>query len=356
MKKLLGIMPKPIFICSVVAVAIVSAAYVVSQWYYSRWGATLFDSKGDPAAAWTYGAGQLRQFSDDYIGASDPSSRSPEQVKQIEAFESLITDHPLIQYQADSVKILERQFKVTKGEHKTQRAWEIIDRFDSTHDFMLQLTKMYLHDTLPFEKDHPAYEVIGKMVNTYRRFVEETEDPFGAETFTELQQQMEQEERERTSDPRWIRQHNEYKDTLALAEQIQAELDAFKQKNPNLIRQVTNTPWTMGSPETNASSAATPSQPVSSVFEGESDVNVSAGDAMSDDTLSYQESNEPPTEIPPQEQTSFSPEQFENAIKLIDQYGTEEGLRRLKQTDPELARQFEGRDFTSGTTNLESTR
>ena len=168
MKKLLGIMPKPIFICSVVAVAIVSAAYVMSQWYYSRWGATLFDSKGDPAAAWTYGAGQLRQFSDDYIGASDPSSRSPEQVKQIEAFESLITDHPLIQYQADSVKILERQFKVAKGEHKTQLAWEIIDRFDSTHDFMLQLAKMYLHDTLPFEKDHPAHEVIGKMVNTYR--------------------------------------------------------------------------------------------------------------------------------------------------------------------------------------------
>ena len=37
----------------------------------------------------------------------------------------------------------------------------------------------------------------------------------------------------------------------------------------------------------------------------------------------------------------LSPERFNNAQQLIDQYGTEEGLRRLREMDPEAARQFE---------------
>ena len=37
----------------------------------------------------------------------------------------------------------------------------------------------------------------------------------------------------------------------------------------------------------------------------------------------------------------LSPQQFGNAQQLIDQYGTEEGLRRLREMDPEAARQFE---------------
>ena len=37
----------------------------------------------------------------------------------------------------------------------------------------------------------------------------------------------------------------------------------------------------------------------------------------------------------------LSPERFNNAQQLIDQYGWEEGLRRLRESDPEAARQFE---------------
>ena len=38
----------------------------------------------------------------------------------------------------------------------------------------------------------------------------------------------------------------------------------------------------------------------------------------------------------------LSQERFDKAQQLIDQYGTEEGLRQLRKTDPEVARQFEG--------------
>lgn len=37
----------------------------------------------------------------------------------------------------------------------------------------------------------------------------------------------------------------------------------------------------------------------------------------------------------------LSPERFNNGQRLIDQYGTEEGLRRLRESDSEAARQFE---------------
>lgn len=37
----------------------------------------------------------------------------------------------------------------------------------------------------------------------------------------------------------------------------------------------------------------------------------------------------------------LSPAQREEAKQLFDQYGTEEGLRRFRNTDPEAARQFE---------------
>lgn len=331
--------PKPILIFILIGVILVFACYVVSQWYYSRWDTTLFSFEENAPAALIYGAGQLSRFSDSYIGADDPASRSPELVKRIEEFESLIKDHPLVHYRIDSTDALERQFKAAKGDGKTELAWEIIDRFDHAHDFMLALTKMYLHDQLPFEKGSTEHQFIGKMIGTYRRFVEEADDPFGAEAFAKLQQRIEQEER----DPEWMRQYNDYQDTIKLAEQIQAELDEFNQQNPAITNQITDTPWAMGSAETNTASAVSPPPLSSSMFEGENDVNLSVDDTMRDDTLSYQERDKFPTDPSLQEQTSFSPQQFENVMTLIDQYGTEEGLRRLKQTDPELARQFEGK-------------
>ena len=46
-------------------------------------------------------------------------------------------------------------------------------------------------------------------------------------------------------------------------------------------------------------------------------------------------------QIESQLKQQLSPEQFGKAQQLIDRYGTEEGLRRLKESDPEAARRFE---------------
>ena len=51
----------------------------------------------------------------------------------------------------------------------------------------------------------------------------------------------------------------------------------------------------------------------------------------------------PPTteNVETQLKGQLSLEQFDKAQQLIDEYGTEEGLRRLRESDPEAARQFE---------------
>lgn len=53
--------------------------------------------------------------------------------------------------------------------------------------------------------------------------------------------------------------------------------------------------------------------------------------------------DEPPTgeSIEMQLKEQLPPERFDKAQRLIDQYGTEEGLRRFREMDPEEARQFE---------------
>ena len=56
-----------------------------------------------------------------------------------------------------------------------------------------------------------------------------------------------------------------------------------------------------------------------------------------------QKTSPPPAESIKTQQyrEGLSPERFDKAQQLIDQYGTEEGLRRLRAMDPEAARQFE---------------
>ena len=59
--------------------------------------------------------------------------------------------------------------------------------------------------------------------------------------------------------------------------------------------------------------------------------------------LEKQLTPEKPTDesIETQLREQLSPERFDKARRLIDQYGTAEGLRRLREMDPEAARQFE---------------
>ena len=54
-------------------------------------------------------------------------------------------------------------------------------------------------------------------------------------------------------------------------------------------------------------------------------------------------SSKPPTASNPETESRYglSPERLDKVQQLIDQYGPEEGIRRLREIDPEAARQFE---------------
>ena len=57
--------------------------------------------------------------------------------------------------------------------------------------------------------------------------------------------------------------------------------------------------------------------------------------------------DKPPKQIENEVNAGVSTDSFDKAQQLIDQYGIEEGLRRLREIDPEAARQFERRGTPS---------
>ncbi len=61
----------------------------------------------------------------------------------------------------------------------------------------------------------------------------------------------------------------------------------------------------------------------------------------SDQSMAELEKQLTPEGIETKLSNGLSPERFSKVQQLIDQYGTEEGLRRLREMDPEAAKQFE---------------
>ncbi len=91
------------------------------------------------------------------------------------------------------------------------------------------------------------------------------------------------------------------------------------------VKHLEKTPWGVGN--TNSSGG------ISDDSQSQSPTSVSSSEAVSDvpkmpasPTVSYE---------------GLSPARLDKAQQLIDQYGTEEGLRRLREMDPEAARRFE---------------
>ncbi len=326
-----------IFICSSISIAFVIVCYVASQWYYSRWDVAPFVFAENDES----NIQRIQSFNDVYIGADDPSGRSKELVEQIETFEDLVFDHPFTKYDEYDTAKLKRYFNKATGDRKTEIAWEIIDQFDNAHDFMIRLMELYGDNKLPFEKGSEPYLFIEKMVNSYTQFVEEVEDPFMIQAFHDLEQRITEAQQQRESDPEWIKQDNAYKRALELVEQIESEINARGYDFDNVS---TNMPWVISKEDQGHSIIDDNEKAESSaVFDDLlSSTEANIVDIQDDKTRKHMRSdNELLMEIDTHQNTPLSPEQLDNALKLIDQYGSEEGLRRLRESDPEAARRFE---------------
>lgn len=326
-----------IFICSSISIALVIVSYVASQWYYSRWDVAPFVFVENDES----NIQRIQSFNDVYIGADDPSGRSSKIVMNIQTFEALIYDHPFVQYDEYDEKELRRRFNKATGDRKTEIAWEIIDQFDDAHDFMIRLMELYGDNKLPFEKGSEPYLFIEKMINSYTQFVEAVDDPFMAQAFQDLEQRITEAQQQRESDPEWIKQDNAYKRVIKLVEQIESEINSPDYEFDNMS---TNTPWVMSKEDQRHSVIDDDEKAESSaVFDDLlSSTEANIVDIQDDKTRKHMPSdNESLMEIDTHQNTPLSPEQLDNALKLIDQYGTEEGLRRLRESDPEAAEQFE---------------
>lgn len=70
-------------------------------------------------------------------------------------------------------------YVVFQSNYVTQRMWEVLDRFDHAHVFMIDVAEAYIKEELPFEKGGLAYQFIEKMLVSYADFVVEADAPFG---------------------------------------------------------------------------------------------------------------------------------------------------------------------------------
>ena len=346
-------LPKLVFIFTFVSVLFVCFCYVASQWYYSRWDVPYSSFRGLGYGKGTGGLFTIEEVrealsQDSYIGADDPSSRSPELVANIEAFEEWFFNHPFVQYDEYSPEVLERQFKAARGDKKTELGWKIIDQFDHAHDFMIALMNLYADQRLPFERKSEEYQFITEMINSYCHLLDTVPDPFGAKAFAELKQQIEADDRAIAKDPERIRiaqEAEKARQTLAELKKMLQEHD--ESRGVKAGQQTGNKPWSMPSPsDTNAHL----SDGIDSSLLDENLKELSPPEVFStDETLPVPKTVDDKLEIDgdfTDESHSvpgepLSPERFEKAQQLIDQYGSEEGLRRFREMDPEAARQFE---------------
>ena len=70
-------------------------------------------------------------------------------------------------------------YVVFQSNYVSQRMWEVLDRFDHAHVFMIDVMESYVKDELPFEKESLGYQFVEKMLVSYADFVTTADDPFG---------------------------------------------------------------------------------------------------------------------------------------------------------------------------------
>ena len=319
-----------------------------SQWYYSRWDVPALGDLGGRGSKGLLGVEQLTQVlsQDSYIGADNPSSRSPELVENINAFEDWLFNHPFVQYDEYSPEVLEKQYDAAEGDEKSELGWRIINQFDPAHDFMIDLMILYADQRLPFKRESEEYQFIENMINSYGRFLDEVPDPFGVEAFEKLQKDIEAAQRERENNPEWQRRKRGAEAVDKTMAELQEKLRAYDEsRGVKRGQQREKASGFMPSP----SDASVPDGIDSSlldenlkelsppkVFSTEATLPVSktAEDTLENDGNFTDESDSAPGE-------PLSPERFDKAQQLIKQFGAEEELRHLRESDPEAARRFE---------------
>lgn len=341
--------PKLVLLSTCGSVFFVFFCYVASQWYYSRWDATDTLLRGLAAKKGAGGLFTIEEIQkalseDSYIGAEDPLNRSPELVENINVFEDWLFNHPFVQYDEYSPEVLGRQYDAARGDEKTELAWQIIDQFDHAHDFMIALMNLYADQRIPFEKESEEYQFVTEMIQGYLHLLDTVDDPFGVEAFRKLRQDIEADQRKRENDPEWQRIQREAAEVDKSIAELQQMLKMYDNER-NIKSSGTQPfaePWIMPAPSSvDSDPDAAFSESTSQTFDAEGSLNERADSPGSDGEASYLIDDESEVNTDTKQAKPLSPERFDKAQQLIDQYGTEEGLRRFREMDPEAAQQFE---------------
>ena len=100
-------------------------------------------------------------------------------------------------------------YVVFQWSYLSQQMWEVLNRFDHAHVFMIDVMEAYTEDELPFEKGGLAYQGVEKIIASYTAFVVEADEPFGVKQVRKAMREIKARETANNADPENSKQNQQ---------------------------------------------------------------------------------------------------------------------------------------------------
>lgn len=183
----------------IISIFIVILSYAGFSWYYSRWDVKPFDMPKyigyiPPAPKTVH---SLRLLAEKGIeNSSDTSGTSmetidtllddertvianKEQSEEMKDFADFVMNHDIFDYGENPLEdFIWRYNSTIDRDKKIDIGLEIIDYIFDFHDFMLGIAERLVDQRIPFAVGSDDYQMIKYAVDTYDRWVAESDDPF----------------------------------------------------------------------------------------------------------------------------------------------------------------------------------
>ena len=211
----------------IISVLIVILSYAGFSWYYSRWDVKPFDIPKHigyipPAPETIHSLRSLAEKGTE--NSSDTSNTSvetidtllddeqivtpdKEQSEKMRDFADFVMNHDIFDYGENPVEDFRWRYNnTTDRDEKSDIMFEAIDYIPGFHDFMLGIAERFVDQRIPFTVGSDEFHAIKDAIDTYDRWVAESNDPF-------LRKALSSEPRTRQESPELIelkKRHDEW--------------------------------------------------------------------------------------------------------------------------------------------------
>ena len=211
--------PKPILISTIIIIALVALWHFGSTWYFSLQIAGNIESYINQAQEFRQLLPEPSNESlDNSLEAKPPS---PELAKKMWNFNDFLTNHPFLQYEADALSKLRRQYDRARNRDEQLRIGKQLSKFYlDFHGFHIELMGLYVQEQLPYEPGSNRLNIVRAFIHKYSQVLKEMDDPFLFKAF---------QEEEPEEDLDYLKAMQQYEEWLKTRDQEEEYYNALKE-------------------------------------------------------------------------------------------------------------------------------